>query len=960
MHFIEGGLMSEHESEQVLENKLVQRFNGLGYKTVNLPDEMSLLSHFRQILNEQNIENLQHEPLTDSEFKRVLNELVGAKSHYQIARQLRGADANPMGKISIQRDNDETVYLTIFDGLHFENNQYEVAHQITVSGTHENRYDVTVLINGLPIVQVELKRRGVDFRQAFNQVVRYKSESMRGLFRFVQLFVISNGGETRYFANGDGDLNANFMFYWTDRENNWLNDLDAFSASFFTKERLHSLIAKYTIFDSAKERLMIMRPYQIYAVEAIIKQAQDHPDKNGFVWHTTGSGKTVTSFKASQLLARDTDAEKVIFLIDRSDLDIQTSKNFNSYMTAIPGETALDLTTNTSSLVKQLQSHDNALIVTTIQKMNNAVNNPKYKGLLTSYHDKRVVFIEDEAHRSQFGEMRKNVNKWFANSQHFGFTGTPIFSQNIGSDKRTTETLYDEELHRYLIKDAIRDHNVLGFNVEQMNTLVGKDDISDEDVAGIDTREAMESEARLDHIVTHIMLNHDNKTKKRTYNAILAVPNTELALRYYTLFQQKIKASHSDLKVTTVFTWTANEDSNQDNQGATFDTSRHGLDHVISDYNETYHTNFSTEDFKGYFNDISQRMKDHNAQTRDENIDILIVVGMFLTGFDSPRLSVLYTDKKLQWHSLIQAYSRTNRVEKDTKPFGSIVNYRNLKKATDDAITLFSAGDESSFYVKQYDELLGELNEHVLQLHKIVERPQDVDELYNQGDDVLSTFVFAFRDVMRTYNQIRVYDDFEWADVDSFTDQDLESFQGKYQEVYHQLNDGSKKDKTSILEDIDFQIDLLSTDRIDVQYIVNLVKAINLDNKDSRQADVNKIKRLLDKAATDELKSKADLIAAFLDEMLPTLQSGDNVGDSLNAYLAKRREVAVSEFAEDVKLPVNIIEKQIADTQFYGQADQNEMNKDLNNAGYGFKAKRDIKKRLKGFIQETIQRFTLV
>lgn len=309
----------------------------------------------------------------------------------------------------------------------------------------------------------------------------------------------------------------------------------------------------------------------------------------------------------------------------------------------------------------------------------------------------------------------------------------PIFSQNIGSDKRTNETLYDEESHRYLIKDAIRDHNVLGFNVEQMSTLVGKDDIS------------------------------------------------------------------------------------------------------------------------------------------DENIDILIVVGMFLTGFDSPRLSVLYTDKKLQWHSLIQAYSRTNRVEKDTKPFGSIVNYRNLKKAADDAITLFSAGDESSFYVKQYDELLSELNEYILQLHKIVERPQDVDELYNQGEDVLSTFVVVFRDVMRTYNQIRVYDDFEWSDVDSFTDQDLESFQGKYQEVYHQIGVRPKKDKTSILEDIDFQIDLLSIDRIDVQYIVNLVKAINLDNKDSRQADVNKIKRLLDKATTDELKSKADLIAAFLDEMVPTL-----------------------------------------------------------------------------------------
>lgn len=629
-------------------------------------------------------------------------------------------------------------------------------------------------------------------------------------------------------------------------------------------------------------------------------------------------------------------------------------------MTTIPGETALDLTTNTSSLVKQLQSHDNALIVTTIQKMNNAVNNPKYKGLLTSYHDKRVIFIEDEAHRSQFGEMRKNVNKWFANSQHFGFTGTPIFSQNIGSDKRTTETLYDEELHRYLIKDAIRDHNVLGFNVEQMGTLEGKDNISDEEVAGIDTKEVLENEERLDRIVTHIMLNHDNKTKKRTYNAIFAVPNTELALRYYTLFQQKIKSSHSDLKVTTVFTWAANEDSNQDNQGKKFDTSRHGLDTVISDYNATYHTNFSTEDFKGYFNDISQRMKDHNAQTRDENIDILIVVGMFLTGFDSPRLSVLYTDKKLQWHSLIQAYSRTNRIEKDTKPFGSIVNYRNLKQATDDAITLFSAGDDSSFYVKKYDELLNEMNQQVSNLHEIVTTPQQVDDLYNQGEDALREFVIIFRDVMRTYNQIRVYDEFEWADIVDFTDQDLESFQGKYQEVYHQLHSGPEKIKTSILEDIDFQIDLLSTDRIDVQYIVNLVKSINLDDKNSRQADINKIKRLLNKASTDDLKSKADLIAEFLDEMVPTLQSGDNVGDSLNAYLSKRRDEAVSEFADDVQLPVNIIEKQIADTQFYGQADQNEVTKNLNDAGYGFKAKINIKKRIKGFIQDTIQRFTLI
>lgn len=958
--FVEGEIMYGQESEQQLEEKLMSRFNGLGYRTISLPDETSLIAHFRELLTQQNIENLHHEPLTDGEFKRVLNELVGAKSHYQIARQLRGSDMNPMGKISIQRDNDETVYLTIFDGLDATNNIYEVAHQITVAGTHENRYDVTVLINGLPIVQVELKRRDVDFRQAFNQVIRYKSESMRGLFRFVQLFVISNGGETRYFANGDGDLNANFMFYWTDKENNWLNDLDAFSASFFTKERLHSLIAKYTIFDSAKERMMIMRPYQIYAVEAIMNQALNNPHKNGYIWHTTGSGKTITSFKASQLLARDTDAEKVIFLIDRNDLDVQTSKNFNSYMTTIPGEQALDSTTNTGSLVHQLQSHDNSLIVTTIQKMNNAVNNPHYKSLLTSYHDKRVIFIEDEAHRSQFGEMRKNVNRWFTNAQHFGFTGTPIFSQNIGPDKRTTESLYDEELHRYLIKDAIRDHNVLGFNVEQMGTIKGRDTISDEQVEGIDTQEVLTNDDRLNNIVNHIMLNHDNKTKNRTYNALFAVPNTTIALRYYELFQEKIKAGSSDLKVTTVFTWTANEDSNEQNQGTDNDTSRHGLDKVIDDYNQTYRTNFSTEDFKGYFKDISQRMKSHDSRTHNNNIDILIVVGMFLTGFDSPRLSVLYNDKKLEWHGLIQAYSRTNRVEKDTKSFGSIVNYRNLKAATDAAITLFSAGDESSFYVKKYDELLQEFIGNIKALHKITEQPNDVNDLYNQGNDALKKFVLAFRDVMRTNNQIRVYDEFRWEDVPGFSKQDLESFQGKYQEVYHQINPNKEKNKASILEDMDFQIDLLSTDRIDVQYIVNLIKAINLEDEDSRQADVNKIKQLLDKAATDDLKSKADLIAAFLDEMVPTLKTGDSVGDSLNAYLAKRRDAAVSEFAEDVKLPVDVIEKQIIETQFYGQADVNEMNKNLSTAGYGFKAKINIKKRIKSFIDDTIKRFTVV
>lgn len=959
-------MSSGHQSEYDLENKLIQKLNAIGYKSVKLPDVESMVAHFRQVMNEYNAEALKGTPLSDDEFKRVQNELRRSQGIFETGKLLRGTDTSPYGRVAITRDDNTPLTIYFFDGKDWNNNIFEVTHQITNSdGLHENRYDVTILINGLPVTQIELKRRGVDFTQAFNQILRYRTESLRTnfLFNFLQFFVVSNGGETRYFANGDGKLNSNFMFYWTDEKNTWLNELDLFTVSFFDPVRLHSMIAKYTIFDEDNSRMIVMRPYQVYAVEAIIKQAQEHPEKNGYIWHTTGSGKTITSFKAARLLAQNTKAEKVIFLIDRSDLDIQTAKNFNSYLpkSGANNEPALDRTTNTKNLVSQLTDTSTQLIITTIQKLNNAVTSDKFKNILAPYHDKRVIFIEDEAHRSQFGEMRKNVNKWFMNAQHFGFTGTPIFKENIGKDGRTTDDLYDERLHSYLIKDAIRDRNVLAFNVEYINTIQGHGIVTDEDTVakGIDKKEVWENPERLKMIAQHIVLNHGNRSKGRHYNAIFAVPNTRVAVQYYEIF----KEMKTDLNVSSIFTWNANEADNEDNQGETAEelqTSRLGLDKIIADYNTKYGTNFSTDEFPNYFADVSKRMKEQNENTKEDNIDILIVVNMFLTGFDAPRMSTLYLDKKLQWHNLIQAYSRTNRVEEKSKPFGNIVSYRNLKKATDEAVTLFSDGDKSSFFAPDYNELHGEFVDNIVTLRKVVPTPESVDALYNATDEELAEFVQSFRDVLRTFNKINVYDEFDWANFSDFSEQDLESYRGKYYAAYEEwkkrTQDGNDAGKVSVLDDIDFELDLIARDVIDVSYIVKLIRAITPGDYTD---DVRKIKRLLNNADSKELKTKAELLAEFLDEVVPQLQPGDSVPDSLNNYLIDRRNQDIEKFAKENELEPEFVDEKVNDYEFAHKMKEEEMSTELAGMGFTFMKTRSLKKKIVSFVEEAVDKYIL-
>ena len=950
----------DYESEEQLEKNLIQQLVGLGYTRVNIKDTPSLEDHFRQKLNQINSENLKGQELSDKEFERVKNEMIGTYSIFETGKLLRGSELQPYGKINITRDNGESVYLTFFDAKNYQNNDFEVTNQVKNESKYKNRYDVTILINGLPLVQIELKRRNVEMSQAFNQIIRYREETMKdNLFKYVQLFVISNGVDTRYFSNQEvGNFNSNFMFVWTDEKNKWINEIDEFSASFLNPQRLHSMIARYTIFDNAHKSMLVMRPYQVYATEAILEQALNHPEKNGFVWHTTGSGKTITSFKAAQLMSQQESIEKVIFMIDRRDLDTQSIKNFNSYLS---DANQIDMTNSSFKLVKQLNSNDSKLIVTTIQKMSNAIKNERHNRKLEQFHNKHVVFIEDECHRTQFGEMRIAVNKWFENAQHFGFTGTPIFEENMGQNKRTTENLYDECLHKYLIKDAIRDKNVLPFNVQYMATFKDKGiDYGDEKVEGIDTQEVFESEVRMRKIVEHILLNHRKLSGNGMYNAIFTVSSTEMALKYYALFKEYIDKMDDPINVTTIFTWQANEDSNEANQNSENSTSRHGLDNVIKDYNQLFGTNFDTNNFDDYFADVTNRMVNHQKDTPKQNIDILIVVNMFLTGFDSKRLSMLYVDKKLQWHGLVQAYSRTNRVEKDTKPFGNIISYRNLKKATDDAVQLFSAGDMSSFLVEPYENVLERFKQAVLALKNYVAKPEDVDSLFDQGDEAVKKFIELARDVFRKQNQLRFYEEFDWNKISDVIDEGtFQRFQGKYLDVKDEFKK-EQGNKESILDDIDFELSLLAVDQIDVRYILNLVQSIDLTSKEQQAKDIEVIKKAMENTAnTDGLRLKADLIRKFLEEVIPTLGPNDNIGNSLNEFLAKEREKAVDDFSKETKLSESQIDEMFNEYKLSGGIDSEKLITELNDLGYGFLQKRKVVKKTISFIKETSEKYTV-
>ena len=559
-----------NQSESTLETKMMEQLESNGYENVKIKTEQQLMDNFRAILNERHADKLEGQPLTDKEFQRLLT-MINGKSIFESARILRD-------KLPLKRDDESEVYLSFLDTKHWCKNTFQVTNQVAVEDKYKARYDVTILINGLPLVQVELKRRGVDINEAFNQVMRYRKQNYTGLFRYIQMFVISNGMETRYISNNDGEIFKSHMFYWSDKENKRINTLNDFTDTFLRPCQLAKMVSRYMILNETDRLLMAMRPYQVHAVEALINQATE-TNNNGYIWHTTGSGKTLTSFKASQILAEQPDVKKVIFLVDRKDLDSQTEEEFNKF-----AKGAVDKTNHTAQLVKQLKDKSLPLIVTTIQKMAKAVSNNAEA--LEQYKTDKVVFIIDECHRSQFGDMHRIVRQHFNNAQFFGFTGTPRFEENKSQDGRSTADIFGRCLHTYLIKDAIHDGNVLGFSVDYARTIDPKYRLSDEDemVAGIDTEGVMLADKRIELIARHITENHDKYTRNRQYSAILTVQSIPALIKYYDMFKKISGDYEHPLVVAGVYTYGANEKNKDTSTNATH--SRDKLEEIIADYNQ--------------------------------------------------------------------------------------------------------------------------------------------------------------------------------------------------------------------------------------------------------------------------------------------------------------------------------------------------------------------------------------
>ena len=724
---------------------MMAQLSSNGYETVSIKNDTQLLENFRTILNERHADKLNGQPLTDKEFQRLLT-MINGKGIFESARILRD-------KLPLKRDDESEVYLSFLDTVNWCKNKFQVTNQVSVEDTYKARYDVTILINGLPLVQVELKRRGVDINEAFNQVMRYRKQNYTGLFRYIQMFIISNGIETRYISNNDGEIYKSHMFYWSDKHNQRINTLSDFTESFLRPCHLAKMISRYMIINETDKVLMAMRPYQVHAVEALIHQATETAN-NGYIWHTTGSGKTLTSFKSSQVLSEQDNIKKVIFLVDRKDLDSQTEEEFNKF-----SKGAVDKTNNTAQLVRQLNDKSLPLIVTTIQKMSKAIQNNAEA--LEQYKTDKVVFIIDECHRSQFGDMHRIVRQHFNNAQYFGFTGTPRFEENRSQDGRSTADIFGKCLHTYLIKDAIHDGNVLGFSVDYINTIKAKEIDTDTDdmVEDINKDEVWMAEDRVELIVRHILENHDKYTRNRQYSSILTVQSIPALIQYYQAFNKINQEYDRPLKVAGIYSFGPNEEAKESDNEVKTETAREHLDKMMQDYNTNFDTNFNTDTFQEYFNHVSKNVK---KGIKDNKIDVLIVVNMFLTGFDSKVLNTLYVDKNLKYHDLIQAYSRTNRVEKETKPFGKIVNYRDLKKATDSALQLFSQTEDTDrVLMKSYDEYKAEFVDALAELKMIAPTPQHMDQV--QDEEELKRFVEAYRLVSKLILRMKAFDEFEFT-----------------------------------------------------------------------------------------------------------------------------------------------------------------------------------------------------
>lgn len=895
------------QSELILEQNLISQLAANGYDKVIIKDETDLLVNLKKQLEKHN-----NKVFSDIDFKQILNHLSKSNNIFEKALLLRD-------KFAFKNDNNELVYVEFINMDFWCQNQYQVTNQITVEGTYKNRYDVTILINGIPLVQIELKKTGIELKEAYNQINRYQKHSFSantGLFNFIQLFVISNGVNTKYFSNfGNKKPDFKQTFYWTDDNNKRISTLEDFANTFLEKCHLSKMITKYIVLHDTDKMLMVLRPYQFFAVERIIDKVKNS-NHNGYIWHTTGSGKTLTSFKASQILSQLPKVDKVVFCVDRQDLDYQTAKEFNAFK-----PDCVDTTNNTKSLVNQFNDANNKLIVTTIQKLYNAITKEHHLKTMDNLKDKKVVFIFDECHRSQFGDTHKKITQYFNNYQMFGFTGTPIFVDNatsIKGIKQTTASLFGEKLHQYVITDAIKDENVLRFSVEYVGKYKEKENSQNEidiEVESIDTKELMESPQRLEKIANYIIQQHPIKTHNREFTAMFCVNSVDTLIKYFNLFRELKKQGKHNLNIATIFSYTANEDEKNHNsiEEEDFDFTdakinphtRDVLEEYMQEYNQTFLTNYSTKDsilYYNYYKDIANRV-------RNKQIDLLFVVNMFLTGFDSKTLNTLFVDKNLRHHGLIQAYSRTNRILGEKKSQGNIIVFRNLKKATDDAIALFSNKEAKEIIImKPYENYVKDINEAYHNLIDIVPNFESVDDLITENDEL--EFIKVFREIIRLKNIISSYVDFTFDDIE-LDEQEFENYKSKYLDLYDKTR--QLKEKTSILDEVDFELELIHRDDITVSYILALLAKLKVSKFEEKE---RKQKEIIDLVAGEtKLRSKRELIEKFIIENLPLINP-EEIEEGYNSFMNTEKLKAFNKFVEEENLNQDKLKKLTEDYIF--------------------------------------------
>lgn len=942
------------QSEAALENGLIATLQQMNYEYVQIEEEKNLRTNFKSQLEKHNrkrLEEIGRTEFTEAEFDKILIYLEGG-TRFEKAKKLR--DLFPL-----ELDNGERLWVEFLNRTHWCQNEFQVSHQITVEGRKKCRYDVTILINGLPLVQIELKRRGVELKQAYNQIQRYHKTSFHGLFDYIQLFVISNGVNTRYFANNPNS-GYKFTFNWTDADNVPFNELEKFATSFFDKCTLGKIIGKYIVLHEGDKCLMVLRPYQFYAVEKILDRVKNS-NSNGYIWHTTGAGKTLTSFKAAQLVAELDDVDKVMFVVDRHDLDTQTQSEYEAFE---PG--AVDSTDNTDELVKRLHGNSK-IIITTIQKLNAAVSKQWYSRRIEEIRHARIVMIFDECHRSHFGDCHKNIVRFFDNTQIFGFTGTPIFVENA-VDGHTTKEIFGNCLHKYLIKDAIADENVLGFLVEYYH---GNTDVDNS------------SQNRMTEIAKFILNNFNKSTFDGEFDALFAVQSVSTLIRYYKIF----KSLNPKIRIGAVFTYASN--SSQDdaltgmNTGSYVSESTGEADElqaIMDDYNDMFGTSFTTENFRAYYDDINLRMK--KKKTDMKPLDLCLVVGMFLTGFDSKKLNTLYVDKNMDYHGLLQAFSRTNRVLNEKKRFGKIVCFRDLKSNVDASIKLFSNSNNLEDIVRPpFNEVKKNYQELTTNFLEQYPTPSSIDLLQSEKDKKL--FILVFRDVIKKHAEIQVYDEFEEDAADlGMTEQQFMDFRSKYLDIYDTFAGGCKPSEEnqtpdedtestetsteSGIDDIDFCLELLHSDIINVTYILELIADLNPYSADYKEKRTYIIDTMIKDA---ELRNKAKLIDGFIqqnvdddrDNFMARKQKFDGTSDleeRLNNYITTERNNAVDKLAKEVGLDVSVLNHYLSEYDYLQKEQPEIIQEALKEKHLGLIKRRKTLTRILDRLQSIIRTFS--